>query len=611
MTIDRQLFESILFKRFQPVQRFTQDSPVYPSVWMEYFDHRDELEFYRVDLILTPHKKSSAAELFLVLTNWHDYTHKLRKEPVLPEWHLASNGETVVVKLTLDELLYVALPLTNWWHYYLFTPKGEPTADLKWLRQVIAAIYYHGDNIPPLNDTKYVNQWLDSLERGADQYLDTYGQLDMVGPIALWSVNLNRQATLSIEKSVPATKADAGRRLFDIDGKGITWAIMDSGIDARHLAFRKKDPATGEPYAPAMGEPIDKFSNKTRVVATYDFTQFRQIITDVFLKSYRDRNKSSAEIVTASSDKNDQRMPQMEIDRHLNQINYNLQHGLQLDWSLIAPLLRIPHNQEEYTAPQHPHGTHVAGIVGANLVTDNGLGNLIGMCPGIELYDIRVMDAQGKAQEFNILAAIHFIRWLNSQKDRLVVQGVNMSFSMTHDVASYACGQTPVCTACERLVAEGTVVVAAAGNQGQSIFQGIDNSFSQGFRMVNITDPGNAEKVITVGATHRNEPHAYGVSYFSSKGPTGDGRLKPDLVAPGEKITSTSLDGGDETMDGTSMAAPHVSGAAALILAKHNELIGRPEKVKDVLCRTATDLGREKYFQGCGMLDVLRAIQAV
>ena len=53
-----------------------------------------------------------------------------------------------------------------------------------------------------------------------------------------------------------------------------------------------------------------------------------------------------------------------------------------------------------------------------------------------------------------------------------------------------------------------------------------------------INDPGNAELAITVGSTHRDMPHTYGVSYFSSKGPTGDGRLKPDLVAPGEKIVS-------------------------------------------------------------------------
>ena len=64
-------------------------------------------------------------------------------------------------------------------------------------------------------------------------------------------------------------------------------------------------------------------------------------------------------------------------------------------------------------------------------------------------------------------------------------------------------------------------------------------------------------------------------------------------------------------MDGTSMAAPHVSGAAALLMARHRELVGQPARVKQILCDTATDLGRERYFQGAGMLDVLRALQSV
>jgi subtilisin family serine protease len=59
-----------------------------------------------------------------------------------------------------------------------------------------------------------------------------------------------------------------------------------------------------------------------------------------------------------------------------------------------------------------------------------------------------------------------------------------------------------------------------------------------------------------VGSTHSYRPYAYGVSYFSSRGPTGDGRSKPDLVAPGEKIWSAVPDGGARTQDGTSMAAP-------------------------------------------------------
>jgi subtilisin family serine protease len=70
-------------------------------------------------------------------------------------------------------------------------------------------------------------------------------------------------------------------------------------------------------------------------------------------------------------------------------------------------------------------------------------------------------------------------------------------------------------------------------------------------------------------------------------------------------------DGRWEVKDGTSMAAPHVSGAAAMVLARNPELQGKPARVKEILCAAATDLGRERYFQGHGLVDVLRALQSV
>jgi subtilisin family serine protease len=180
------------------------------------------------------------------------------------------------------------------------------------------------------------------------------------------------------------------------------------------------------------------------------------------------------------------------------------------------------------------------------------------------------------------------------------------------------------------LVQSGVVVVAAAGNTGYGTVAAGVRPTKVGLSNT-INDPGNADLAITVGATHRDAPYMYGVSYFSSKGPTGDGRLKPDLVAPGERITSCGAgsrlsealssaglavpQGGAAAFyiedSGTSMAAPHVSGAIAAFLSIRREFIGRPLEVKRIFLSSASPLGREKYFEGNGLVDLVRAIQSV
>jgi serine protease AprX len=232
------------------------------------------------------------------------------------------------------------------------------------------------------------------------------------------------------------------------------------------------------------------------------------------------------------------------------------------------------------------------------------------MCPDIKLLDFRVLSKTLEDTEFAIIAALQFIRYLNERSGYIAVHGANLSLSISHDVRNFACGRTPICNECERLVNNGVVVVAAAGNRGYQSFETHEGAF-ESYAAFSITDPGNADGVITVGATHRFRPHTYGVSFFSSRGPTGDGRLKPDIVAPGERIRSCTPRGEWGELDGTSMAAPHVSGAAAMLIARYSELIGQPREIKRILCETATDLGRERSFQGNGMLDVLRAFQKV
>ena len=114
-----------------------------------------------------------------------------------------------------------------------------------------------------------------------------------------------------------------------------------------------------------------------------------------------------------------------------------------------------------------------------------------------------------------------------------------------------------------------------------------------------------------MGSTHRRDPHLYGVSYFSARGPTGDGRRKPDLLAPGEKITSITPQR-RQPAHGRHVHGRAARGrAAALLMARYPELIGRPYRIKEILMQTATDLKREPSFQGAGLIDMLRALQSV
>ncbi len=250
------------------------------------------------------------------------------------------------------------------------------------------------------------------------------------------------------------------------------------------------------------------------------------------------------------------------------------------------------------------HGTHVAGIISK-------------IAPEVTLHDYKVLDDEGLGSSSGIIQAMHDIRKLNFDQGQTVVHGVNLSLGGAVEVASYGCGASPECQEANRLMLSGVVVCVAAGNDGHKILAtvGVEGklAFYPTFMDVGIADPGNAEEIITVGSVHSSHPHVHGVSYFSSKGPTGDGRAKPDVVAPGEKIASASIDNpsGTTVMSGTSMATPHVSGAIALFLSSKPEFIGHATEIKKILMSSCTDLKRDRYFQGAGLVDVLRMIQSI
>lgn len=390
--------------------------------------------------------------------------------------------------------------------------------------------------------------------------------------------------------SVNTIKADAARRVFDVSCRGVTWAVIDSGIDGSHPAFI--DHAAGD--------------LSIRVKKAYDFAELRSLVAYDALELPERREFLANMMMTKLL------LPQADARAAVQRLWDAADNGRPYDWEVLSQLLQT--RPDRLPTPHQGgrpigHGTHVAGVLAADWRDGDDV-FFRGVCPDLMLYDLRVIADTIEDTEFAVIGALEFVRWLNIRNRHMTIHGVNLSIGLVHDKADYACGRTPVCLACEATVDGGVVVVAAAGNWGAQKFVLDGGAIYDGYADISIADPGNAESVITVGSTHRDRPHEYGVSFFSSRGPTSDGRSKPDVVAPGERIDGPLPDLGYGRLDGTSMSAPHVSGVAALLMARNSELIGKPREVKAVIVETATDLKRERHFQGAGLVDALRALQA-
>ncbi len=348
--------------------------------------------------------------------------------------------------------------------------------------------------------------------------------------------------TIGSNKALTAHKAN---------GKGIVWAIVDSGIDGSHDHFKKHKNLELPP-------PL------------------------------RHRSFSEAEL---------KRGAVVEIDEE--------------------------ESAEDALVDVYGHGTHIAGIVAGELSAREGMGveslgvkSMRGIAPLAKLLSVKILSKKRTMQytEFAFLKALEWLIELN-KKGKPAIHGVMVGVNFPVEVRNFACGHSPVCDAVNKVVQAGMVVVAPAGNLGYKDGSP-DNQFSYGLSS-SITDPGNAELAITVGATHRFLPQQYGASFFSSRGPTLDGRFKPDLLAPGETITSCAVgrEGRGKSsystyqrLDGTSVAAAHVAGAAAALLSVRRELIGKPQDVKQILMDTATDLQRTRQFQGAGLVNLEKAV---
>ncbi len=279
-----------------------------------------------------------------------------------------------------------------------------------------------------------------------------------------------------------------------------------------------------------------------------------------------------------------------------------------------APKEALPGAQGTVGFDGNGHGTHVAGIIAGRHKFDHGE-EICGIAPDSKLRIYKSLRDDGKGNDAKIIKALEHIYNTNEQATDLAIHGVNLSLGGSFDPEAFGCGDSPICKTLRRLWRQGVFVVLAAGNEGYLELpmgqrtMGINRGLSIG-------DPANMQEGVCVGSIHKRKPHMYGVSYFSSRGPTADGRMKPDLVAPGEQILScrAGVKGLSELKDlyiersGTSMAAPHVSGLVAAFLSVRREFIGSPDRTKTLLLEHCTDLGRQQASQGAGMPNLAKLL---
>lgn len=251
---------------------------------------------------------------------------------------------------------------------------------------------------------------------------------------------------------------------------------------------------------------------------------------------------------------------------------------------------------------EYGHGTHVAGIIAGNGNASGGA--VVGIAPGVNLVNVRVNDVNGAATAADIISGLE---WINENRATYNIRVVNISLNSSTAESYHS---SALNAAVEILWFNGVVVVVSAGNNGPG---------------GNIYPPANDPFVITVGATDdKGTPSRSDdvLAKFSASGKTEDGFAKPEIVAPGVNITSLQCStctmnqahknnvasgfAGAENYfvaSGTSMAAPMVAGAAALMLQQNPALT--PDQVKYRLMSTGSPFGI-----GTSYLNIVQAVQS-
>jgi len=265
--------------------------------------------------------------------------------------------------------------------------------------------------------------------------------------------------------------------------------------------------------------------------------------------------------------------------------------------------VRFNSDDNQTTSDGFGHGTHIAGIVGGDGSESHG--RYIGVAPMVNIINVKVCNDDGSTKAADIIQGL---QWVLENKDEYNIHVVNLSLNSTVAESYHT---SPLDAAVEILWFNNIVVVASAGNQANGI----------------LYPPANDPFIITVGATDDQGTTSLNddfVTSFSAYGTTLDGVTKPDLVAPGKNIVAQlvntdmvlAIEHPDNVvsrtyfrMSGTSVSAPMVSGAVAILLQSEPEL--NPDQVKYRLMFTANDTwnGYSSEKAGAGYLDVFAAIK--
>ena len=374
------------------------------------------------------------------------------------------------------------------------------------------------------------------------------------------------------------------------NGAGIGIAILDSGIDTCHAAFGGR-----------MNGNSGKCKASGKIGASVDLTRL------------------SASLAASAIDWTKPR---------------DLSVGYAPGSAVYKAYQRAIDGSKTANPDVYGHGTHVASVAAGETIA--GAPDAAGIAPWAKLYDVRVLDENGTGQMGDVLAGID---WAIANHKAYNIRVLNLSLA-TPTVGSFL--SDPLCRAVRAASAMGIVVVVAAGNYGLT---------ADGKEVLGVIgSPANEPSAITVGSVKHYDTLTRGdesVNRFSSRGPTRSGwldaagrrhhdnLLKPDLVAPGNKIVGALAVSGSPgnvlvgehpglevggysagsnarqmLLSGTSVAAPAVAGAVAVMLQANPGLT--PGLVKAVLQYTAQPLpGASIVQQGTGLLNVDGAVRAV